>query len=185
MWNESLFTYYSLWSEKIFLAKRAHPNHSYLASTWGGDYILRREDTFWGVTTPSGWETTPSREWLHLQERRISVTSTEVPVSVDFCQTKTVRSYFTSWTPIFCWRLYFVDAYILSTPIFCWRLYFVDDYIFFSIHVLLAPIYCWRLYFWRRLYFDQCLYFVDFLISLNYFSFLLIHFTFHYHSALY
>jgi hypothetical protein len=33
------------------------------------------------------------------------------------------------FAPMFCWRLYFVGAYILWTPIFCRCLYFVETYI--------------------------------------------------------
>ncbi len=45
------------------------------------------------------------------------------------------------YAPIFCWRLSFVDTYLLSTPIFCWQPSFVEA------NILLTPIFCWHQYF--------------------------------------
>ncbi len=50
--------------------------------------------------------------------------------------------------PIFCWHLCFVDAYILLTPIFCRCLcIFCQCLYFFDAYILSTPIFCWRLYF--------------------------------------
>jgi hypothetical protein len=69
-------------------------------------------------------------------------------------------------TQIFCRRLYFFCAYILSMPIFCqrnifstpifyWRLCFVDTNIFVNANILSTLIFCQRkylvnAYFWSR-----------------------------------
>ncbi len=48
------------------------------------------------------------------------------------CPTCTLSAH----APTFCWRIYFVDANILSTPNFCQRLTFVDA------NILSTPIFC-------------------------------------------